>query len=175
MDALIELALDVKAGKQPGLKSTEEFKRMSHDMPEQGNQFSFMSERFGKAITDVQMQAMSANTGNQGKGMVSLFQKIINLAGPTSAYSVSANGPEGWLTTGNGTRNPANIVLVPLAVIPAIAAGVAMPAVAGPGWHHRPRPAPRRTWEARGWQPIAAAIGRHVQRDVDARAFAGPG
>ncbi len=72
-DALIELALDVKAGKQPGLKSTEEFKRMSHDMPEQGNQFSFMSERFGKAITDVQMQAMSANTGNQGKGTVSLY------------------------------------------------------------------------------------------------------
>lgn len=125
-DALILEALDVKAGKKPGLKDTEEFKRMSHDMPDQGNQFSFLSEKLGKVIADVQMQAMK-NNARGNPGMVSFFQQIISFGGTTTAFSVSANGPEGWVTTGNGNRNPANIVLLPLVAVPAIAAGVAVP------------------------------------------------
>ena len=59
--------------------------------------------------------------------MVSLFQRIMSLAGPSSAYSVSANGQEGWVTTGNGTQNPAKVVLIPAVAIPAMLAGIAIP------------------------------------------------
>ena len=126
-DALIQEAVAVKAGKKPGLKSTDEFKRMSHDIPETGNEFAFMSERFGKTITDIQMQAIQVNGGNAS--LTGLFQRFINLSGPASGFSVAGNGPEGWVTTANGTRNPANIILLPAVIVPAVAAGFIMPAV----------------------------------------------
>jgi hypothetical protein len=130
-DALIQEALDVKAGAKPGLKSTAEFARLSHDIPMQGNQFSFLGEKFGKTMLDVQMQAMKMNSGggNGSAGMVSIFQKLNGLMGPSASFNTSANGPEGWLTTGNGTQNPANIVLLPVVIIPAVVAGVMVPMV----------------------------------------------
>src|SRR5450756_1033850 len=58
-DALVNEALAVKSGKSPGLKSTDEFKRLSKNIPDQGNQFTFMSERFGRILFQVQEQAIS--------------------------------------------------------------------------------------------------------------------
>ena len=57
-DALINEALAVKSGQQPGLKDTDEFKHLSQGLPDQGNQFCYMSQRFAETLMKVQQQAM---------------------------------------------------------------------------------------------------------------------
>ena len=59
-DALIDQALAVKSGRQPGLKSTDEFKHLSAGLPDQGNHFCYLSQqfaetlmKFGMAIADI--------------------------------------------------------------------------------------------------------------------------
>ena len=59
-DALIQEAVAVKAGKA-GLKSTDEFKKLSADIPQQGNQFCFLSQRFGQTAMKVQQQMFTSN------------------------------------------------------------------------------------------------------------------
>jgi hypothetical protein len=61
-DALIDEALAVKSGQQPGLKATDEFKHVSQGVPDQGNQFCYMSQRFAETLMKIQQQAMAANT-----------------------------------------------------------------------------------------------------------------
>jgi hypothetical protein len=128
-DALIQEALDVKGGKKPGLKTVDEFKRLAKGMPEQGNQFTFVSQRFTKTVQDVQTQIMSGQA-NVPAGQADLMKKLMSLNEPAYSYSVSANTDEGWVGTGNGNQNPAKIVLLPVVAIPAVAAGVALPAIA---------------------------------------------
>src|SRR5579862_3252214 len=60
-DALINDALAVKSGQQPGLKSTAEFKHVSQGVPDQGNQFCYLSQRFAETMMKVQQQVMNAN------------------------------------------------------------------------------------------------------------------
>ena len=57
-DALIQQALAVKEGKTPGLNSTDEFKKLARGIPGEGNQFTFMSQRFGLTMRE------SAATGH---------------------------------------------------------------------------------------------------------------
>ena len=61
-DALIDEALAVKSGQRPGLKSTDEFKHLAQGLPDRGNQFCYMSQRFTETLIQVQQQAMSANS-----------------------------------------------------------------------------------------------------------------
>ncbi len=64
-DSLIRDALAVKSGKKPGLKSTDEFKHLAQGLPDQGNQFVFVSQRFAETAMQVQQQVVSANTKTQ--------------------------------------------------------------------------------------------------------------
>ena len=48
-DTLIQEALAVKSGQRPGLKSTDEFKRLAQDVPQAGNHFAFMSQASAKS------------------------------------------------------------------------------------------------------------------------------
>ena len=57
-DGMIQEVLAVRSGQKPGLKSTEEFKHLAKDVAEQGNQFTFLSQRFGRTILQIQRQAM---------------------------------------------------------------------------------------------------------------------
>jgi Protein of unknown function (DUF3352) len=128
-DALIEQALAVKSGKEPGLKSTDEFKMLARNIPDQGNRFAYVSKRFGQTMMDIQEQvADRASMNNPAQGQ--LMQKLSALNPPASAYSVAANTAEGWMATGNGTQDGAKLALLPLVVMPAVAAGVALPALA---------------------------------------------
>ena len=49
-DALINEALAVKSGQKPGLKATDEFKQLAQGLPDQGNQFCYMSQRFAETL-----------------------------------------------------------------------------------------------------------------------------
>ena len=64
-DELVNAALAVKSGKSPGLKASDEFKRLSKNIPDQGNQFTYMSERFGRIMFQVQQQAVTGADGER--------------------------------------------------------------------------------------------------------------
>jgi hypothetical protein len=127
-DALVNEALAVKSGKSPGLKSTDEFKRLSKNIPDQGNQFTFMSEHFGRILFQVQEQAISGplarggSSAAQSKWLQSLFHTR-----PAFAYSVGVNTPQGCLTVGNGSQSFANMALLPVVAVPGMLAAIAIP------------------------------------------------
>ncbi|HUZ07831.1 MAG TPA: hypothetical protein VMV89_10145 [Candidatus Paceibacterota bacterium] len=127
-DALVDEALAVKSGKTPGLKSTDEFKRLSQNIPDTGNQFTFLSERFGKTMLQIQSQAMKASAASgaspaQSQWLQSLFQ--YNRV--AFAYSVGVNTPDGYLTVGNSSQSYANTALLAPAFTVGMLSAIAIP------------------------------------------------
>ena len=129
-DAIIEEAMAVKAGKKPGLKSTEEFKKLSQGIPDKGNGFSFLSEKFGKTIQDFQSQALQAGSA-QNPAQANMLKKVMALSSSVAtAYSVTANGEDGIITIGNGSQDPSKIALLVPVAAAGVVAGLALPAIA---------------------------------------------
>lgn len=127
-DALIQEALAVKSGKKPGLKASEEFKRLAKGMPTEGNQFTFISQRFSETWKGAQAQIIENQSESKGR-QAEFMKKLMGFNNSMAfAYNVSANTEEGWVGTGNGNQNPAKVVLIPAVAIPAAAAAVALPA-----------------------------------------------
>ena len=127
-DTLLQQFMAVKAGKSPGLKSTDEFKRLAKGVPEEGNSFCFLSQRFGKTIVEIQQHALEmAAQGNQARG--EFLEGLLSRQPAAFSYSVSANTDEGWLSVANGNQHPAAIMAA-AAVVPAVIAAVALPALA---------------------------------------------
>lgn len=125
-DALIQEALAVKGGK-PGLKSSDEFKHLSKDVPSKGNHFSFISKNFGTTFVKIQQQAMGMKSGVSA-AQKEWMQSFMSADKAMSAYTVGANTEEGWLTVGNGNQNPAAILAATTVVLPvAVLAGIAVP------------------------------------------------
>jgi len=125
-DALVEEVLAVKAGKKPGLKSTDEFKKLAQGMPEQGNQFGYMSGKFAKTMRDIQAKAMEGTQKDAGQAQ--FFKKLMSMNNQSAfSYSVSLNGDDGWMTEANGSQDPSKAaLLVPVAVVGALTA-IAIP------------------------------------------------
>jgi hypothetical protein len=123
-DALIQEVLAVKAGQHPGLKSTQEFQRLSKDVPVQGNSFSFMSQRFSQTMKKVQEQALQMTAKSSGSSTAWLHS-FLGSSTPTVSYAVAANTDEGWLWVANGNQHPAKLLtvaaVVPIGMISAIA------------------------------------------------------
>jgi hypothetical protein len=128
-DTLIQDALAVKKGDKPGLKTTEEFKRLATDVPDQGNHFSFVSQRFGKTMLRIQRAALPL-AASAAPGAAQAMQSFMNNTNVAYAYSVAGNTDEGWLTVANGNQHPAKLLAVAAVIPAAIAAGVALPAIA---------------------------------------------
>ncbi len=126
-DSLIEQVLGVKAGQKPGLKATEEFRRVAKDVQTQGNSFSFVSQRFGQTVLKLQRQAMQMNPAFSG-AQTEWLQSMLGAERAGFTYSVSANTDEGWLVTGNGNQHPAKLFLASAVVPVAIVSAVAIPA-----------------------------------------------
>ncbi len=103
-DGMINKALAVKSGQIAGLKTTDEFKHLSQGIPDQGNQFVFVSQRFAETMMQVQQQAITAQTGTQ-PAMVEMDAIHLTKAGPRFTYSVGVNTPEGCLTVGNSSQS----------------------------------------------------------------------
>jgi hypothetical protein len=126
-DAIVHEALAVKSGRQPGLKSTAEFKHLSQGIPDQGNQFAYMSELFGQTVQQIQKQVMNAQGANgqnpaQAEWMRSLFNSHV-----THGYSVGLNTDQGCLTIGNSSQSEANMALLPAVAVPGMLAAIAIP------------------------------------------------
>jgi hypothetical protein len=127
-DLIVKEALAVKAGKVPGLKSTAEFQRLAKDVPQEGNNFVFLSERFGQTIRQIQEQAFAkAMHGSQNQ------KQLLSLFGSEQAgylFSVSGNTDEGWLGVSNGNQHPAKLLLAGAVVPAAVSAAMVLPALA---------------------------------------------
>jgi competence protein ComGC len=122
-DAIVREALAVKSGKK-GLKSTEEFQHLSKNIPTEGNQFTFCSERFGKAIFEIQKQALESSAGGNA-AQKQWLQSLIHPDKAVFSYSVSAQTDEGWYCVGNGNQHPAKLLAIgaafPIGMLSAIA------------------------------------------------------
>jgi hypothetical protein len=124
-DALIRSALAAKSGKEPGLKSTPEFKRLSAGVPTQGNQFVFLSQRFGRTLMNVQRQALAMNRSAPTAAR-DFMRSLLNPDHANYTYSVGAHIDEGWLSVGNGNQGAGQVfaagtVVAPVALLSAIA------------------------------------------------------
>jgi hypothetical protein len=128
-DALIQEVLDVQSGREAGLKSTDEFKHLAQGLPTEGNRFSYVSKRFGETWLDVQGQ-IADRAADSNPGPAQLIRKLSALSPPANGLFIAANTTEGWMVTGNGNQDTAKMVLLPTVAVPAIAAGVALPAFA---------------------------------------------
>ena len=122
-DTLIREMLAVRGGKQPGLKSSEEFKRIASGVQEQGNSLVFVSPRFTRAISEVQAAALSA-VDAAGAGKATVLQGLFAQSPDAFVYNVSANTGEGWLTVGNGSSDPSKKALLMSTVEPAAVVGL---------------------------------------------------
>ncbi len=124
-DAVIKEALAVKSGQGKGLQANTEFQRLSRDVPQQGNQFSFVSRRFGDTFLRLQGQAMAHMGGDSGDRKADWFQSLVGTNAAGCSCGVSANTDEGWLAIANGNQHPAKLALtagvVPVAMLSAIA------------------------------------------------------
>src|SRR5882724_5748222 len=127
-DALIREAVAVKGGKA-GLKSTDEFKKLAEDVPQQGNQFCFLSKRFGQTIVKIQQQALTMNkqAPPQLKQLMESFVRPENVA---YSFGVGANTSEGWMMVANGSQSGGKVLAATAIVPTAVLAGVALPAFA---------------------------------------------
>jgi len=126
-DALVNEALAVKNGKLPGLKSTDEFKRLSKNIPDEGNEFTYMSERFGRTLFQVQQQVMNAQFAKGGAAAQPKWLQSLYRTRPAFAYSVGVNTPQGCLIVGNGSQSFANCALLPAVAVPGMLAAIAIP------------------------------------------------
>jgi hypothetical protein len=125
-EVIVQEALAVKSGKTPGLKSTEEFQHLAKDVPTQGNHFSFLSQRFGETMKQIQRQALSMTTAAPGASKQWL-QTFLSSGPAAVSYGVGANTEEGWLTVANGNQHPAKMLLVAAAVPAGMLSAIAIP------------------------------------------------
>ena len=125
-DALIQEALAVKGGQRPGLKSTAEFKRLAQDVPQAGNHFAFMSQRFGQIVMQVAQQASQLNP-KASPAQQEWMQTLVRPDQATFFFNVSANTDEGWLCVGNGNQSPARVMLLPAVAVSGMLAAIAIP------------------------------------------------
>ena len=126
-DELVNDALAVKSGKSPGLKGSDEFKRLARNIPDQGNQFTYMSERFGRIMFQIQQQAVTGQMANGAGAAQSQWMQGFMRSRPAFAYSVGVNTPQGCLTVGNSSQSFANLALLPAVAVPGILAAIAIP------------------------------------------------
>jgi hypothetical protein len=128
-DALIQEALAVKASQKPGLKSSEEFQRLSKDVPQQGNQFTFVSQRLGRTLIELQARTLRTVSKLAPDGKTEWLQSLLDTNKATMSFTVAANQDDGWLTVANGNQHPAKVLLASTAVVPmaGILAAVAVP------------------------------------------------
>ena len=126
---LVRTVLEIRQGRQPGLKSLPAFADLARHLPAEGNQFVYVSRRFGETFGEVQRQVMT------GSGMpteqLETIQRIFGDPTSTFSLSVGAHTATGWQTTSVGNKDSASAVLLaPTVGVTAVTAGMLLPALA---------------------------------------------
>lgn len=127
-DGIVQEALAVKGGKA-GLKSSDEFKKLTAGVPQQGNQFCFVSKRFGETMMTLQLNAMENNNSTPPQ-LKELMQSMMQPEKAGFGFAVGANTDEGWEFVGNGNQSGGKVLAAAAVVPAAVIAGAALPAFA---------------------------------------------
>jgi hypothetical protein len=125
-----KIADDIFAGQggADGLTTGEEFKNLSLHMPKKGNNYTFLSSKIFKTVTEIQKKAMEMS-GGQEKAVFSFIEKLNIFPEGLAVYSVMQNTAEGFVFSSNN-----NLPIGSAALLPAIAAGGVVAAIAIPNF-----------------------------------------
>lgn len=107
-----------------GLIGTDEFKRLSANMPGKGNAFRFLGARFFQTLKTVQEQILQKTGKHEDKAameLLGIFQK------EWVAYGITQNTDEGLLYISNHSMSMANLVASLAAAPAAMIGAVAVP------------------------------------------------
>jgi len=126
---LVRAVQAVRQGREPGLKSSPDFQELAKHLPGEGNQFVYVSKRFGETFAELQRQFM----GNSGipHEQLEILQKVFSKAGTSYSLSVGTHTATGWQTISVGNQDSAPAALLaPTVGVTAITAGLMLPALA---------------------------------------------
>ena len=129
-NGMLQDIMAVQSGKKSGYKSTAEFKKLSQGIPNEGNNFTLISEKFGKSFTQAMQGMLTAQAGSEEKAISKTMQDLMASNSVSLAYSVSANGPEGWEAFANGNQSAGAMLLPAAAGGVAVMAAMLLPALA---------------------------------------------
>jgi hypothetical protein len=124
-DSLVRDIVAVKSGQKKGFTTTDEFKRLSQDVPNVGNNFSLVTRSLGGTVRQLQERSMAAQ--NMDAEALKTFQKVLQRSTNSANYSVGVNGPEGWEGFSNGSQSGTALLLVPAAAVVGVAAALIIP------------------------------------------------
>ncbi|MSU41880.1 MAG: hypothetical protein EXS22_10715 [Pedosphaera sp.] len=130
-EALARKVLAVQQGKAKGLRDTAEFQRLTRGLDLQGNQFQFLSQRFGEQYTQMMRQMMEVEDSFDMPPFMKEWMLKFMTMGMSSTVSVMQVLPEGFWGVSHTTGiRQESALLAAGAVIPvAIMAGFALPAL----------------------------------------------
>jgi hypothetical protein len=115
-----DLVATQKEGK--GLKATPEFAKLAAGLPEEGDGFQFVSQRFADVANRVRSETMTSHPGSH---RVAMIHKLMGDQKAAASYTVSAHLENGWLSIGNGSMSGPQIVQQILMTPAAVATGMA--------------------------------------------------
>jgi hypothetical protein len=122
---ILDIAAAQKAG--AGLKSTPEYATLSAGLPQQGNGFAIVTQRFSDTVRTLQ-QRMMANSPGANAAQAAFLQRFEKTGHLMSVNTVLPNGIL-WISQGSQGSEQ---LLAPLVIAPAaLAASLFMPAMAG--------------------------------------------
>jgi hypothetical protein len=124
-DTLVREIMAVKSGQKKGFKTTDEFKRLSQGVPEEGNNFSLVSGVLGTTVAQIQEKSMASS--HIDSEAFKNFRADMQNGTNTGAYSVGVNGPDGWEGVGNGNQGGQMILLVPAVGVVGLLSAIAIP------------------------------------------------
>ncbi len=127
-DNMVREIVAVKTGQKKGFKSTDEFKRLSQGVPDQGNNFSLASGALQTTIAQLQDKSM-ANQHLDSEAFKT-FREAFQHGTNGGAYSVGAVGPDGWEGIGNGCQSGQTALILPAVAVAAVTAAMVLPALA---------------------------------------------
>jgi general secretion pathway protein G len=107
-----------------GLIATDEFKRLSANMPDKGNAFRYLGSRLFQTLKDMQDQILEKTGKDEDKAameLLGIFQK------EWVAYGITQNTDEGYVYISNHSMSMANLVASLAAAPVGIIAAVAIP------------------------------------------------
>ena len=108
-----------------GLAATDEFKKLSANIPKKGNNFKFIGTRLFQSIMEIQKGVLKntfkSNGENPSMQFFDLFDKDM------SFYGVLQNSEEGFLFTFNHHLDLEGLILLPVTIPAGIVAAIAIP------------------------------------------------
>ncbi len=125
--ALAEAVVEVSRGRQESLYDTDQFNRLAAGLPRQVSSFTYVSPELMQEYRDFLTMTMADEDPN-----VRMFmEQWMNLTMGKDSFAVSVGytTDSGMATAGNSPHSLRQTVLLPVVAVPAVAAGMLMPAV----------------------------------------------